>query len=135
MKKKFIVSVLGLSSLALRVVYGEPVTDPSQPKPLTYLSVFSFGYISIRMKDDSMSPLIEEGDVVIASRTEAFRDNFIHIVRLKQGNEKIICFVRRENDGLTLTPENKKYASRFVHLDEVAEVTIVLQANSDREGK
>jgi SOS-response transcriptional repressor LexA len=135
MKKKLIVSVLGLSCVALKVVYGEPVSGHNAPKPLTCLSVFSFGYISIRMKDDSMSPLIEEGDVVIASRTEAFRDNFIHIVRLKQGNEKIICYARRENDGLTLTPENKKYESRFVKHDEVAEVTIVLQANSDREGK
>jgi phage repressor protein C with HTH and peptisase S24 domain len=130
MKKKLFLCLFCLTCVGLRVAYGEEVDDSKNTHPLTYAVLYP-GYIAIRMKDDSMSPVIDEGDAVFASRHEAYKEHAIHIVRVKSSDEKFIRKVSEEEDGLLLTPINEKYPPQLVLHEEVAEIIRVIHANRD----
>ena len=78
---------------------------PNEALANAYRSMYPNLYIAMRMKDDSMSPVIGEGDVIVASRSKADKEYTIHIVRLKVDNEKLICNVSEEKDSLLLTTD------------------------------
>ena len=130
MKKKLVVCLLCLSCVGLRVYYRAHIANSKDTHPLTYAVLYP-GYIAIRMKDDSMSPLIDEGDVVFASRHEVYKEHAIHIVRVKNSDEKFIRTVSEEEAGLLLTPLNEKYPPRLVLHEEVEEIIRVIRSSKD----
>lgn len=135
MKKKLIAGILCLSCIGLRVTYGDELAKSTDTHPLTYIAILPNMYISLRMKDDSMSPVIDEGDVIIAYRMAPYEQHAIHLVRLKKGNEKLIRNVSEEEEGLLLTPINQIYSSRLVPHEEVADIIRVIQASRDPKRK
>lgn len=69
-------------------------------------------YISLKIKGDSMEPIISDGDLVLAHKQSAVDNGDIAVV-LCEGDEAAIKRVYLIDGNLALHPENKKYEPIF----------------------
>lgn len=129
MKKKLIVCMICLSCVGLRAAYANKIRNTAEAPLLTCMTMFPTILTKLKMKDDSMSPAIDQGDVVIASRAEGNIETTIYIVRIKGINERLVRTVAKEEEGILLTPLNNTHPSRFIRNEDVEEILPVIQAN------
>jgi len=110
---------------------GDPVTDTYQLNDeFVYvpLDIYEDGAYAIRCCGDSMSPEIEDGDVVVCSKTKPINGDIVHY---KLHNEEAIKIYFKDEDSYTLQliPYNKTdtFKTKIIRLD--SEEAEELQAN------
>jgi len=100
---------------------GDPVTDTYQLNDeFVYvpLDIYEDGAYAIRCCGDSMSPEIEDGDVVVCSKTKPINGDIVHY---KLHNEEAIKIYFKDEDSYTLQliPYNKTdtFKTKIIRLD------------------
>lgn len=86
--------------------------DPAVKDPRCY---------GVKVRGDSMEPVLRPGMKVIVSPNLAVGDGDWGYVQLKNG-ERLIKLVHRHPAGYTLESLNRNYPARFVARDEVAQI-------------
>lgn len=79
---------------------------------MVYFASFSQGIFSMRAKDDSMSPVINFGDIVIASKNLPFENDEVYLVPRPNG-EVLIRSVSKVKEGYKFVPMNSQYPEEF----------------------
>ena len=81
-----------------------------------------FEYFALRIKGDSMSPRMQNGDVVIVRKQSDIETDEIAVVKV-DGEDATVKKVRLTDDGIWLLPSNPAFSPMFYGKDE--EVSIL----------
>jgi repressor LexA len=71
-----------------------------------------YEYFALRIKGDSMSPRMQNGDVVIVRKQNDIESDEIAVVRV-DGDDATVKKVRLTDDGIWLLPSNPAYTPMF----------------------
>lgn len=78
------------------------------------------GCFFVRVTDQSMQPLISEGDLIFIDMNEQISDNNIVICLLKDGQELVRKFIRYNENIIGLIPINTNgYDTKFINITDV----------------
>ena len=77
-------------------------------------------YFALKIKGDSMSPSILEGDVVIFKKTENEENGSVCAIMVN-GNDATIKKIKKTEDGIFLIPNNPSYEPMFFSNKEIIE--------------
>lgn len=83
----------------------------------------SYEYFGLRIKGDSMTPRIQDGDVVIVRRQPDIESGEIAIVCIN-GDEATCKQIKKQPEGITLIPFNPAYDVKFYSNKEIEELPI-----------
>ena len=89
------------------------------------------GCMALRVKGDSMSPTIEDGDLVLVDSEAALFDGCIVAARLKTGEQVVKRFRRLPADLLQLTPDNLSYEPLTINKDQIDIILPVVKVQRD----
>jgi len=81
---------------------------------------------ALRIDGDSMSPRINDGDIVILSTSVAAGDGQISVVRLVEQIGVTCKVIRRQQDSIHLIPINEKYQTKIVPQKDIIWALAVL---------
>lgn len=82
-------------------------------------------YFALKIKGDSMSPRIMDGDVVIVRQQPDVESGEVAIVKI-DGDEATCKRVLKQDNGITLVPFNPAYHPKSYNKNEIAELPIVI---------
>ncbi len=85
----------------------------------------SFEYFGLKIKGDSMTPRIQDGDVVIVRRQPDIESGEIAIVCIN-GDEATCKQIKKQPEGITLIPFNPAYDVKFYSNKEIEELPITI---------
>lgn len=85
----------------------------------------SYEYFGLRIKGDSMTPRIQDGDVVIVRRQPDIESGEIAIVCIN-GDEATCKQIKKQPEGITLIPFNPAYDVKFYSNKEIEELPITI---------
>ena len=83
----------------------------------------SYEYFGLKIKGDSMTPRIQDGDVVIVRRQLDIESGEIAIVCIN-GYEATCKQIKKQPEGITLIPFNPAYDVKFYSNKEIEELPI-----------
>lgn len=110
-----------------RVVAGIPleaIEDIEGYEEITPAIASKGEYFALRVKGDSMTPFILDGDIVIVRKQETADSGDIVIV-LVNGDEATVKEIKIREDGLMLIGKNVAvYSPRFYNLHEIEELPV-----------
>lgn len=110
-----------------RVVAGIPleaIEDIEGYEEITPAMAAKGDYFALRVKGDSMTPFILDGDIVIVRKQETADSGDIVIV-LVNGDEATVKEIKIREDGLMLIGKNVAvYSPRFYNLHEIEELPV-----------
>ena len=119
-KYGFKIPVLGTIPAGIPIEAIEEILDYEEiPLEMAHTGKF-FG---LKVKGDSMSPRIENGDVVIVKKQEDCETGDICVVMVN-GYEATLKQVKKDYDGIMLVPFNKEYPQKFYSNKEIQELPV-----------
>lgn len=80
-------------------------------------------YFGLKVKGDSMSPRIQNGDVVIVKKQEDAESGDICVVMVN-GFDATLKQIKKDYNGITLVPFNKEYKQMFYSNKDIEELPI-----------
>lgn len=87
--------------------------------------------MAIRVTDDSMSgSRINKGDIVVIREQDTFIDRQTALVLIPDGS-LTLRILKRTNDGIILSPDNRDYETEFFSEEEITIFGIVVQVIID----
>lgn len=82
------------------------------------------GYQYVKVVGNSMSPILEDGDIAVVELTSEVNPHDLTVIRIN-GDEAIIKYIEVVNDGLWIKAENKSvYEDRFYTVADVLSLPI-----------
>ena len=108
-KKGVKIPVLGSVAAGIPI---EAITDIEDYEEITEEMANTGEFIALRIKGNSMSPKIENGDIVIIRAQNTIENGEIAIVLVEE-NEATCKKIEKTPGGITLIPFNKDYDSVF----------------------
>lgn len=112
--------VIGNVSAGLGIIAGEDVLE-YRPVPEKYANN---DYFFLKVNGDSMSPKIQNGDLILVERTPTVDNGTIAVV-LIDGEEGVVKKVIYDANHISLVSENKKYPVRTFSGAEVQRLRII----------
>lgn len=82
-------------------------------------------YFALKVKGDSMSPVLIEDDIVIIKKQEDFETGDI-VVAIINGDEATIKKGKKANNGILLQPFNTKYEPLVFTYDEMKTIPVII---------
>ncbi|MDY5439410.1 MAG: XRE family transcriptional regulator [Eubacteriales bacterium] len=101
----------------------EAIVDITDREEITEEMAKSGEYFALSIKGNSMSPRIQDGDVVILKKQEKVENGEIAAV-LVNGNEATLKKIKILDNGLALIPLNPEYETMFYTSEQVANLPI-----------
>lgn len=84
-----------------------------------------FQYFALEIRGDSMSPRIQNGDIVIVRKQPTVESGDIAIVAVN-GDEATCKKIRYMHDGMEIVPLNPSYESHFISYDQVQSLPVTI---------
>ena len=82
-------------------------------------------YFALKIKGDSMSPVLVEDDIVVIKKQEDFETGDI-VVAIVNGDEATIKKGKKTNNGILLQPFNTKYEPLVFTYDEMKTIHVII---------
>lgn len=82
-------------------------------------------YFALKIKGDSMSPVLVEDDIVVIKKQEDFETGDI-VVAIVNGDEATIKKGKKTNNGILLQPFNTKYEPLVFTYDEMKTIPVII---------
>ena len=82
-------------------------------------------YFALEIRGDSMSPRIQNGDIVIVRKQPTVESGDIAIVAVN-GDEATCKKIRYMHDGMEIVPLNPSYESHFISYDQVQSLPVTI---------
>lgn len=101
----------------------EAIVDITDREEITEEMAKSGEYFALSIKGNSMSPRIQDGDVVILKKQEKVDNGEIAAV-LVNGNEATLKKIKILDNGLALIPLNPEYETMFYTSEQVANLPV-----------
>jgi SOS-response transcriptional repressor LexA len=101
----------------------------SESENLICFALLIPGLTTARMADNSMKPLIEKGDIVIADKNLPFKTGKIYILSIFH-KHRCIRTVKKVKGGYRLTPANSAFSEKTVPKKEVRTLSRVIRVLS-----
>ena len=101
----------------------EAIVDIPDREEITEEMAKSGEYFALSIKGNSMSPRIQDGDVVILKKQEKVDNGEIAAV-LVNGNEATLKKIKILDNGLALIPLNPEYETMFYTSEQVANLPV-----------
>ena len=115
------VPVLGYVAAGIPIEAIEDILDYEDLDPKSFNP--SYEYFGLKIKGDSMTPRIQDGDVVIVRRQPDIESGEIAIVCIN-GDEATCKQIKKQPEGITLIPFNPAYDVKFYSNKEIEELPI-----------
>ena len=82
----------------------------------------SGNFFALKVRGDSMSPIIEEDDILIVKQQEDAINNDICVVMV--GSDATVKKIKKENNGLWLIPNNPSHKPMFFSNNEIVSLPV-----------
>lgn len=82
-------------------------------------------YFALKIKGNSMSPRIEDGDVVIV-RKQSVAETGDTVIVAVNGEEGTCKRIKKYRDGIEIIPTNPSYKTRFFTNEDIENVPVVI---------
>ena len=79
-------------------------------------------FFALKVRGDSMSPQIEENDILIIKQQEDAENGEICVVMV--GSEATVKRIKKENNGMWLIPNNPSFSPMFFTNDEISSLPL-----------
>lgn len=120
---KIVVPVLGYVAAGVPIEAIEDIIDYEELNPNDFNP--NFEYFGLKIKGDSMSPKIQDGDVVIVRKQPNIENGEIAIVCIN-GDNATCKQIKKHENGISLLPYNREYDIKFFTNKEVDELPVVI---------
>ena len=117
------IPVLGYVAAGIPIEAIEDILDYEDLDPKSFNP--SYEYFGLKIKGDSMTPRIQDGDVVIVRRQPDIESGDIAIVCIN-GDEATCKQIKKQVEGITLIPFNPAYDVKFYSNKEIEELPITI---------
>lgn len=117
------IPVLGYVAAGIPIEAIEDILDYEDLDPKSFNP--SYEYFGLKIKGDSMTPRIQDGDVVIVRRQPDIESGDIAIVCIN-GDEATCKQIKKQPEGITLIPFNPAYDVKFYSNKEIEELPITI---------
>ena len=84
-----------------------------------------YQYFALEIRGDSMSPRIQDGDIVIVRKQPTAESGDIAIVAVN-GGDATCKKIRYMHDGMEIVPLNPSYESHFISYDQVRDLPVTI---------
>lgn len=84
------------------------------------------GLVAVKVKGDSMSPRIEDGDIVVLAPDPVFEDGKVYAV-IANGSEATLKTVKKIQGGYICIPQNQHFETLFVPEDKLVRLYKVVE--------
>ena len=121
-KKGIKIPVLGDVAAGIPIEAIEDIIDYEEIDEETAKKGEFFG---LRIKGDSMSPRMLEGDIVIVQKTSIVHTGDIAVV-LVNGDSAMVKKYVRHNNGISLLSFNQAYAPKFYTAEEIESLPVTV---------
>lgn len=101
----------------------EAIEETLGVEEITYEMSKSGAFFALKVRGDSMSPMIENGDILIIRQQENFESGDICVVMIN-GNDATIKKVKRDEYGIMIIPINQKYEPIFYSNEQIESLPI-----------
>ena len=119
-EKGFKIPVLGTIPAGIPIEAIEEILDYEEiPQKMAQ----SGEYFGLKVKGDSMSPRIQNGDIVIVRRQNDAESGDICVVMVN-GFDATLKQIKKDYNGITLIPFNKEYQQMFYTNQNIKELPI-----------
>lgn len=117
---KLLIPVLGTIPAGIPIEAIEEILDYEEiPKSMA----LNGDYFGLKVKGDSMSPRIQDGDVVIVRKQEDCDTGDVCVVMVN-GYDATLKQIKKDYNGIMLVPFNQEYKSTFYSNKEIQETPI-----------
>ena len=82
-------------------------------------------YFALKIKGDSMYPILIENDIVIIKKQEDFKNGDL-VVAIINGNEATIKKAKKSDNGILLQPLNTNYEPLIFTYDEMKSIPVII---------
>lgn len=82
-------------------------------------------YFALKIKGDSMYPILIENDIVIIKKQEDFKNGDL-VVAIINGNEATIKKAKKSDNGILLQPLNTNYEPLIFTYDEIKSIPVII---------
>ena len=122
-KNKIIIPVLGYVAAGVPCDAIEEIIDYEELDPKDFNP--SYEYFGLKIKGDSMSPKIQDGDVVIVRKQPDIEHGEVAIICIN-GDNATCKQIKKHPDGISLIPYNRAYDIKFYTNKEISELPITV---------
>lgn len=84
-----------------------------------------YDYFALKIKGDSMSPILIENDIVVIRKQETFENGDL-VVAIINGDEATIKKVKKSEAGILLQPFNNRYEPLIFTYDEMKNIPVII---------
>ena len=113
------IPVLGISPAGIPIEAVENIIDYEE---ISYSLSKTGNFFALKVRGDSMSPQIEENDILIIKQQEDAENGAICVVMV--GSEATVKRIKKESGGMWLIPENPSFRPMFFTNDEIASLPL-----------
>lgn len=122
-KNSISVPVLGYVAAGIPIEAVEDVIDYEELDPAQFDNTYK--YFALKIKGDSMTPRIQDGDVVIVRQQPDIENGDVAIVCIN-GDEATCKQVKKHPEGISLIPFNNAYEVKFYTNKEAEALPITI---------
>ena len=105
---------------------GEAVYKDQRPVPSSYLKRWGDKIVFYEAVGESMSPTITPGDLLVTVPGPAWEDGWIVVVDVNDSDTIKRIYRSKEDGGVDLVPDNKKYKPMHLSPAELAEYNVAV---------
>lgn len=105
---------------------GEAVYKDQRPVPSSYLKRWGDKIVFYEAVGESMSPTITPGDLLVTVPGPAWEDGWIVVVDVNDSDTIKRIYRSKEDGGVDLVPDNKKYKPMHLTPAELAEYNVAV---------
>ena len=105
---------------------GEAVYKDQRPVPSSYLKRWGDEIVFYEAVGESMSPTITPGDLLVTVPGPAWEDGWIVVVDVNDSDTIKRIYRSKEDGGVDLVPDNKKYKPMHLTPAELAEYNVAV---------